>query len=168
MKRGQILAILGAVVLTIVLYLAARTPKESAVKASEETVETPVAEVNELDAKVEEAVQIIQSGSGAPMQAVALLREVIAVDSNHISANFWLGEFSMMSGQFDKAIIRFNKLHNLQPDNAEYCIKLARAHGSAGQPEQGVEVLNAFLSTHPDDKTKEQVAPVLEELSVKL
>ncbi len=168
MKRGQILAILGAVVLTIVLYLAARTPKESATEAGPETIEKPVADASELDAKVEQAVQIIQSGSGAPMQAVTLLREVIAVDSNHISANFWLGEFSMMSGQFDKAIIRFNKLLHLQPDNAEYCIKLARAHSSAGQPEQGVAVLNAFLSTHPDEKTKEQVGPVLEELSVKL
>jgi predicted Zn-dependent protease len=167
-KTGQIIAILGTLVLTVVIYLAVRTPKESIEESTPEKTEAPVSASAELDAKVDEAVKIIQSGSGAPMQAVALLREVISADSNHISANYWLGEFSMLSGQYDKAIIRFNKLCKLQPDNAEYCIKLAQAYKSVGQPQEGVAVLNQFLSTHADDNMKVQLNAALNEMSVEL
>lgn len=171
MKTGQIIAIVGTLVLTVLIYLAVRTPQESEVTENTENTEATQASTStsaELDAKVEEAVKIIQTGSGAPMQAIGLLREVIAVDSNHISANYWLGEFSIASGQYDKAIIRFNKLCKLQPDNAEFIIKLAQAYKGAGQPEEGVAVLNQFLSTHPDDHIKEQINPVLDEMSVEL
>lgn len=168
MKKGQIIAIAAAVAVTVIIYLTSRTPNESAAPIEQEVAETPASTGSELDAKVEQAVQIIQSGSGAPMQAVTLLREVIAVDSNHISANYWLGEFSMLSGQYDKAIIRFNKLCRLEPDSAEFCIKLALAYKSVGQPEEGIAVLNQFLSTHPDEKIQEQVNAVLNEMSVEL
>jgi predicted Zn-dependent protease len=167
-KTGQIIAIVGTLVLTALIYMAVRTPKESIEESAPVETEATISAEAELQAKVDEAVAIIQSGSGAPMQAVALLREVIAVDSNHISANFWLGEFSILSGQFDKAIIRFNKLCKLQPDNAEFCIKLAQAYQGVGQPEEGVAVLNQFLSTYPDDNMKEQLNAVLDEMSVKL
>jgi len=167
-KTGQIIAIILTLGLTVAIYLAVRTPQESEVIENIETTEVSSSNSAELDVKVEEAVKIIQSGSGAPMQAIGLLREVIAVDSNHISANYWLGEFSIASGQFDKAIIRFKKLCRLQPDNAEFIIKLAQAYKGAGQPEEGVAVLNQFLSMHPSDNIKEQINPVLDEMSVEL
>lgn len=170
-KKGQIVAIAVALVLTVVIYNSARTPDDSTLEtkelpATEEEVAT--AAENPLDAKVEEAVQIIQSGSGQPMQAIGLLREVIQVDSNHIGANYWLGEFSIMSGQYEKAIERFNKITRLQPDNVEFCIKQAQAYDGAGQTAKGVEVLNAFLDAHPNEEIKKQVTPVLNKLSVKL
>ena len=173
MKKGQIIAVVAAVVLTVGLYLASRTPQntiaitQDQAEAESNTLES-TANGNELDRKVEEAVQIIQSGQGSPMQAIGLLREVVQVDSNHIKANYWLGEFSMMSGQFDKAITRFDKLHSLQPDNLEFCIKLAQAYNGAGQYQSGADVLTAFLKNHPDKNVEEQIKPVLEKISVKL
>ncbi len=167
MKKGQITAIVIALVVIVALYLASRTPEEVVIEQATTTEET-TEPVNELDAKVEQAVSIIQSGEGSPMQAIGLLREVIAVDSNHIGALYWLGEFSVMSGQFDKAIERFEKLHNLEPGNVEFCIKLARVQVSAGQIENGVATLEAFKRDHPGENVIEQVDAVLEEISVEL
>jgi len=166
MKKGPIIAIVVTVAVVAAVYLADRAPKSPEnQEASIEETESGT-EVNPLDAKVNEAVAIIESGSGSPMAAVQLLREVIAVDSNHIGANYWLGEFSMMSGQHEKAIPRYAKILRLQPDNVEVCVKLAQAYLANGQNEQATEVVNAFLASHPDEKTKEQFMPVLNEISV--
>ncbi len=169
MKIGQIIVVVAALVLTVLIYNFSRTPNDADLPTQEaEEVATVASENPALDAKVEEAVNMIQSGNGAPMQAIGLLREVIQVDSNHVGANFWLGEFSLMSGQYDKAIERFNKLLQMQPANAEFCIKLAQSYQGAGQTSKGVEVINAFIAANPEEKMNEQLNAVLEKMSVEL
>lgn len=163
MKKGQILAIVVALVVVLALYLTSRTP-QSVVAEPTQTEQTPEPEpTNELDAKVAEAVAIIQSGDGPPMRAIGLLREVITLDSNHLGALYWLGEFSVMSGQFERAIERFEKLHTLQPHNTEYCTKLAQAYAGSGQKEKGVRVLQQFKAAHPQQDV-EQIEAVLKKL----
>lgn len=166
MKKGQIIAVVIALVVVLALYLSSRTPQDSVVAEPAQTEETAEPE-NELDAKVAEAVAIIQSGDGPPMRAIGLLREVITIDSNHIGALYWLGEFSVMSGQYERAIERFEKLHKLEPTNAEFCIKLAQAYVGNGQQEKGVMVLEEFKTAYPEQNV-EQINTVLEEISVEL
>ena len=81
MKKGVIIAIVVAVVVTVVLYVAPITPLEK------EVVDSQTAS---LDQKVDEAVLIIQSAEGAPMRGIAMLREVLSEDPNHIKANYWM------------------------------------------------------------------------------
>lgn len=166
MKKGPIIAIVVTVAVIAAVYLADRAPKSP--ENQEVNVESaePVSTENPLDAKVDSAVAIIQSGTGSPMAAIVMLREVVAVDSNHIGANYWLGEFSTMSGQHDRAIPRYAKILRLQPDNVEVCIKLARAYHANGQKQQATDVLNAFLASHPEKEMKEQIMPVFNEISV--
>ena len=162
MKLGQIIAVAVTLALAAIIYLISSRPQESA-----DNHESPQATPElSLDAKVEKAVEIIQTGSGSPMEAIGLLREVIQVDSNHVNDNYWLGEFSIMSGQYEKAIKRFNKLLRLEPDNKEFCIKLAHVYEAAGQPEEGVREINEFINSHPDDNIKEELQAVLEKMSV--
>lgn len=168
MKAGKIIAIVVAAVVVIVVYMVDRTPAKDVATQTTPQEETPTAPSVDLDAKVDEAVAIIEGGSQSPMVAIQMLREVIAVDSNHIGANYWLGEFSMMSGQIDKAIPRFAKILRLEPNNVDVCIKLARAYDANGQTQMGVSVLQEFKETHTDQKYVAQVDPVLNELSVKL
>lgn len=174
MKKGPIIAIVVAVAVVAAVYFADRAPKspenqEASTEESAPAVETaePASEASPLDAKVDSAVAIIQSGTGSPMAAIVMLREVVAADSNHIGANYWLGEFSTISGQHDRAIPRYAKILRLQPDNVEVCIKLARAYQANGQKQQATDVLNAFLASHPEKEMKEQIMPVLDEMSVK-
>src|SRR5690606_20055438 len=46
-------------------------------------------------------------GTGATMEGVMLLREITEKDPDNITANLILGQQGIVSGQFDKAISRF-------------------------------------------------------------
>ncbi len=152
------------------VYLADRIPGENS--PSEEITEQqdPAESSNDasadLDAKVEEAVEIIQSQSQPPMVAIQLLREVIEADSNHVGANFWLGEFSVMSGQYQKAIPRYKNVLRQQPTNVDVCIKLARVYAALSQPEMGKAVIDEFIAANPTEESNEQLQAALNELNV--
>ena len=104
----------------VVLWQLPRTAFENAPEVVSE-------EGNPLDEKVDEAVAIIQNGEGAPMHAIGMLLEVLREDPNHEKALLWLGNFSMMSGQWDKAVDRFHQLSQLHPDNELYTLNKAQA-----------------------------------------
>lgn len=68
----------------------------------------------DADAQIGLATVLVQ-GTNEPMKGIVMLREVVAKDPLNINANIELGRFSMMSGQYDKAIERFNAV--LQKDS---------------------------------------------------
>ena len=63
-----------------------------------------------------------------PMEGIMMLREVLNVDQDNVVATFNLGMLAITSGQFEKAIERFEKLLQLNPKNPEanfymgYCL----------------------------------------------
>lgn len=173
MKVGKIIAIVIAAGVVAAIYFADRTPDEApqSEEVTEQQPEQPTEEETtaveaDLDAKVDKAVEIIQSQSQPPMVAIQLLREVIAADSNHIGANYWLGEFSMMSGQFAKAIPRYINILRQQPANVDVCIKLAKAYAATGQHEMGKAVIQDFIAANPGEETNEQLQTALNEMNV--
>ena len=56
------------------------------------------------------------------------VRQVIDRDSANVFAQMILGHGSIISGQYDKAIDRFEKVVGLQPDNLEALIMLAEVY----------------------------------------
>jgi tetratricopeptide (TPR) repeat protein len=72
-----------------------------------------------IDAKTGLGVTIV-NGLGSPMQGIAMLLEVVAKDPKNIKANMNLGLFSIKSGQFDKAIPRFNTVIATAPTPEAY------------------------------------------------
>jgi len=74
-----------------------------------------------IDAKTGLGVTIV-NGLGAPMQGIAMLLEVVAKDPKNLKANMNLGLFSIKSGQFDKAIPRFNTVIATAPTPEAYFI----------------------------------------------
>lgn len=103
-----------------------------------------------LDQKVREAVAIIESGQGAPMQAIFTLREVVEEDPNHLEAQYQLGRFAMMSGQNDKAVPRFEIVLDLQPDNEAAAEGLFLARVQLGEKEAAQIGLREFLTSYPN------------------
>ena len=79
-----------------------------------------------LDVKSKLAMTYV-SGSD-PMQGITMLREIIAADPNNELTIYNLGMLSISSGQFEKAIDRFEDLKRLDPKNPEahfylgYCL----------------------------------------------
>ena len=94
---------------------------------------------NNLDAKSGLGSCIVDAGQN-PMQGIQLLLAVVKVDSLNLNANLNLGLFSMKSGQFDKAIKRFETVAKLKP-SAEIYGMLADAYEQTGNNEAAIAAL---------------------------
>lgn len=60
-----------------------------------------------------------------PMEGILKVRQVVERDSSNVFAQMVLGQGSVISGQYEKAIVRFEKVISLQPDNLEAVLMLA-------------------------------------------
>lgn len=95
------------------------------------------------DAKTGLGITIV-NGAGAPMEGIALLMAVVKKDPKNIKANMNLGLFAIKSGQFDKAIIRFNDVINNIGASPEAYFYLATAYESLNKKN---EAIDAYLNS---------------------
>jgi tetratricopeptide (TPR) repeat protein len=153
MKRSRILAItLVGIIMSMVLVFPNVSKKFSDKNTNH----------NILDTKVRSAVKMIESGEGNPMEAIFALREVVEVDSNHRDAQFYLGQFSIMSGQWNKAIDRFKKVLRINSSD-EYAIEsLAIARFQKGEKNGAVEDLKNYLELFPNSSRDSELRTLLE------
>ncbi len=63
-----------------------------------------------------------------PMAGIQKILQVVDRDSTNIFAQMTLWHGSIISGQYDKAIDRFEKVNRLEPDNLEALLMLAEVH----------------------------------------
>ena len=118
--------------------------------ASVEEVVLAATENTEHDAKVDEAVAIIQSRKGAPMQAIGMLLEVLQENPDHEKALLWLGNFSMMSGQWEKAVDRFHHLTEIRPEVEMYWFNKSQSLLQMGDTTAALTSAQEYLNTHPE------------------
>ncbi len=167
MKRGPLTLTILALGLIVALYFAPRTQK-STQDNSPETEEHDHSEheheLSDLDKKVEEAIQIIQNGQGPPMKAIGMLLEVVEQDPEHFRATLALGEFSMQSGQYDKAIIRFKKLLEIDAEYVDAHLRLGESYAALQQNEEAIEELNIYINESSDEEGKSQAQQLLKQL----
>ncbi|MFN0031471.1 MAG: tetratricopeptide repeat protein [Flavobacteriales bacterium] len=72
--------------------------------------------------KLEQAVMLVRSAD--PMKGIKMLQQLVEADSTNVDAHYYLGEFSMQSGQMPKAIGRFEKVLKLRPDDVKYLVQV--------------------------------------------
>ena len=110
------------------------------------------------DAKTGLGITIV-NGMGAPMQGIAMLMDVVKKDPENLKANMSLGTFAIKSGQFDKAITRFNNIIAIKPSPDAY-FYLGTAYENLGKNDEAIDAYlkskklaaNATLSKFIDDK----------------
>ena len=85
----------------------------------------------------------IVNGMGMPMQGIAMLLEVVKKDPKNLKANMSLGTFAIKSGQFDKAITRFNDIIAIKPSPDAY-FYLGTAYENLGKNQ---EAIKAYLNS---------------------
>lgn len=152
MKKPQYIIAFIGLALTIVLYLLPKTQEERKVNAA-----------SPLDLKVKEAVQIVQSGEN-PMQGIALLREVLVEDPNHMEATYTLGMLSMQSNQFEKAVERFKRVLELDPKRHEVWQLIGQAYEGLGENIKAIAAYQSFVTNTDDVKSKSAVEQRIEQL----
>jgi tetratricopeptide (TPR) repeat protein len=101
LKKPQLFALLGAVVVAVLLAFAPRIPQGS----------REAAKVDPQRIKTAEAVALVNGQE--PMRGIMMLREILEEDPNNAEAHWHLGLFSVQSGQYDKALERFKKVLEL-------------------------------------------------------
>lgn len=95
------------------------------------------------DAKTGLGITIV-NGMGAPMAGITMLREVVEKEPKNLKANMNLGLFAIKSGQFDKAIIRFNNIVSTIKATPEAYFYLASAYEMLGK---NTEAIDAYLNS---------------------
>jgi tetratricopeptide (TPR) repeat protein len=73
------------------------------------------------------------------MQGILELVNVVKKDSTNMKAQLMVGVGGLVSGQFDKAIVRLQKVVTAQPDNAEAVAYLADAYAGKGNKAEAVK-----------------------------
>jgi len=91
-----------------------------------------------LDARTDLGVCYAE-GTANPMQGIMMLREVVAENPEHENAQFNLGVLSMRSGQYEKAVERFQKVLAINPQRKEMYLMTGRAYMMAGNNTKAAE-----------------------------
>lgn len=82
-------------------------------------------------------------GAGQTMQGVQLLLGITREKPDNIPANLMLGRLAIQSGQFDKAISRFEGILKQEPKNTEAMYFLAEAYKGKGDKTKAIELFEA-------------------------
>jgi tetratricopeptide (TPR) repeat protein len=114
------------------------------------------------DAKTGLGVTIV-NGLGAPMAGITMLLEVVKKEPKNLKANMNLGTFAIKSGQFDKAIKRFNLIISTIKPTPDAYFYLATAYENLGKNKEAIEAYlnskklaaNTTLSSFIDKKVAE-------------
>lgn len=112
-KLWLLVLILGSVGL-IVLFL--KLPKLP------DSVTEKVTTMDPDSLKLQQAIELVNGAD--PMAGIMQLRELVAKDSANVDAQYYLGLFSVKSGQMDKAIDRFRRVLALRPDDIRYQVEV--------------------------------------------
>jgi tetratricopeptide (TPR) repeat protein len=136
----------GALIIIIVLYLAPRTPAPSSSNM-----------LNDVDQQVLAAVDMVQN-SGNPMQGILQLRGVAEENPENAGAQWFLGLFSLETGQFDKAAERFLRVIELDTDNAfpEAHVLMGGIYGRAGDYDRALQSMQQGLDLVKGDTARER------------
>lgn len=160
-KRTQFVVLLAALFLVVLLIVAPRIPK-----SAQELVEAEKSKsLDPVQQRISEAVTMVQSGQ-SPMQGVMMLREILEEDPNQVDVHWHLGHFSVQSGQYDKAVERFQKVielddHGHYPDANFY---LGKTYATLNEKERAIESFEQYLEVVQDTTVRKRVEEFIKEL----
>lgn len=104
-----------------------------------------------LNLMTKKAIIMVETVS-PPMQGIALLKEVLEKDPSNIEALRSLGEFSIQSGQLDKALERFKTILEYDPENVYAYVRLGDCYAGMGQNDKAEQNYIKAQQLQPDDE----------------
>lgn len=164
MKTGPVILALVGVALLAFLYFSPVTPSQPEAEITEEIQHSHDASHNP-DEEVEEALRQMESGEVPPMEAILKIREVAENHPGNVKANFTLGALSIQTGQYDKAIERFNTVIEQEPENGHAWKLLAEAQLKTGDTVNAQVNFDKALQL-VDDETRAAFEKELPQLSI--
>lgn len=155
-RLAPVFVIAGGIVLIVLLYTAPRTALND---EAPEVSETALS----VDELIDEAIEKVRGAS--PMEGIMSLRQIAEDHPNNPKAQFYLGLFSIQSGQYEKAVERFRRVVELDPANVEAYRFLGDAHQSLGDTLEMTAAYGAYLEVATDEESKVEVQALLDQWS---
>lgn len=147
MKIGPIILILLGLGLVTFLYLSPVVPAgEEKASSIEEVTHKGLSP----EQRVDEAIRQLESGELPPMQAILKIRDVANEYPKNVKANFTLGLMSMQTGQYEKAVGRFETVLQVQTENVDAMQFLAQAYLNLGDTNTAKENYSKALVLSQD------------------
>ena len=103
----------------------------------------------------------------APMQGVAILLDVVGKDSSNADAQFLLGKFGIVSHQYDKAIVRLEKVVSLRPQNYDALFLLAEAYRGKGDNQKAIQLLEKCSKMVDKPELKKEIEQYIKNIKAK-
>lgn len=152
-RKPQWLVLLGAVVVIVLLVFAPRAPKEG----------REAAQVDPQRIRMAEAVALVNGQE--PMRGIMMLREILEEDPENAEAHWHLGLFSVQSGQYEKALERFKKVLELEPEAfPDAWFYLGRTYATLDSIDQAIASLAHYRTLVEDTAIAHGVDRFLREL----
>jgi tetratricopeptide (TPR) repeat protein len=143
--KARTLKTLAAAIAALIIVLLLIMPKQPSSKRE-------VASVNSdpLHQKMDKAIGLVKSGEN-PMQGIMLLREVLDEDSTYVPAIYWMGMFSVESGQLDKAQERFKSVVSLDPEYVDAYWQLGHLALERAEYYKAIDHFKRVLELSPEE-----------------
>lgn len=103
-------------------------------------------------------------GTDKIMLGVNLLKDVVKNEPDNFGAHHYLGLLSMKSGQFEKAITRFEKVVEIVPENIDAWLFLGEAYSNLGNTAKAIEVLTKCKTLIDNQEMKDRIDQYIETL----
>lgn len=116
------------------------------------------------DAKINLGICLVETNPDNPMQGIQLLREVVEKHPENTRAILQLGHFSVLSGQYSKAIERYQQALEIDPNLAEAWFYLGDTYAKMGDMANAEKYLLKYRSFLVDEEVKKQLDIYLEDL----
>ena len=100
-----------------------------------------------------------------PMEGILKVRQVAEKDSNNVYAQLVLGQGSLLSGQYDKAIDRFEFVARNQPENLEALFRLAEIYERKNEPAKAISWYQKALPVLNNPMIKQEIENRIKSLS---
>ena len=117
------------------------------------------------EAKVKLALTYVESEN--PMQAIAMLREVLNEEPDNKSAILQLGLLSMRSGQYSKAVARFERLIELDSTNEQARFYLGQSLKETGNKPEARRQFLKLKQNASSAEVKSAAEEILKELDAR-
>jgi len=98
------------------------------------------------------------------MKGIGMLKEVEKTDSNNVNLQLNFAFFSEKSGQWDRAIARFQKVLRIKPDFIEAYLHLADAYQQKGDKLKAIESLEKYVTLVDDVTIKTEIQDYINKL----
>ena len=99
------------------------------------------------------------------MKGILTIRKILEINPDNVEAAFSMGMFSIQTGQFDKAIPRFEKVLQLQTENQSARYHLAYAKVQANQLDGVSDMLETVLQKATDPELKQMARNLINQIN---